>query len=71
MKTYNEVRKHKGKPNDIAIYDMHLERLDSNVWWLEIRKGKKRTTFHIRSKSKISVEMVENNLNTLEVSENL
>ena len=67
MKKYNEVRLSEGKPDDIAIdgVDTHLEWMsddNGSLWWLGLYKGKKRTTFHIWSKSKIKVELVENGL---------
>lgn len=61
---YNEIRLFQGKPDDIVIDEVsvHLENMTNKVWWLGIYRGKKRSTFWIRSKSKIEVELIENEL---------
>lgn len=68
IRKYNEIRlNEKGNLDDIAIFNVHLERMDDKFWWLGIyRDGKKlkRVTFHITSKSKIEVHLIENELNT-------
>ena len=65
MKVYNEIRlDNKKQLDDIVIYDIHLERMADRFWWLGIYKGKKRTCFWIKSKSKIFVEVQDNELDT-------
>ncbi|MGH2611565.1 MAG: hypothetical protein ACRDFB_00780 [Rhabdochlamydiaceae bacterium] len=63
---YFEIRTRKGKLDDIALDDVaiHLEDMDGKLWWLGIyKKGtKKRLTFYIKSKSKITLEIVEQDL---------
>ena len=59
---YNEIRLRKGKLDDIAIDDLHLEDMDGKNWWLGLYRGNKRISFWIRSKSKITVEIQENGL---------
>lgn len=65
MKKYNEVRTRNSKADDIVIddVDIHLEDMDGKNWWLGIYRGKKLSTFWIRSKSKITVSIEENELN--------
>lgn len=68
MKPYNEIRlDDEGNPDDIVIYDTHIERMSPNVWWLAVYKGDKKTTFHIMADTKISVEIVTNGLKTKEI----
>ena len=64
MKKYNEVRTRNGKADDIVIdgVNIHLEDMDGKNWWLGVYRGKKRATFWISSKSKISVRAEENEL---------
>ena len=60
---YNEIRLRNGKVDDVAIDDLRFEDMTGKVWWLGVyRKNGKRTTFYFRSKSKITVEVVENDL---------
>lgn len=63
-KTYDEVRFRHGSVDDVAIDELHLERLDDNTWWLAIYRGNKRTAFHITSSAPIQVELRENELNS-------
>ena len=63
MKKYREIRLRHGKFDDIAIGDLHLERMDTNVWWLGYYQGKKRVSFFIQSKSKINVILGDDELN--------
>lgn len=72
MNEFNEIRlDDKGKLDDIAIGDIHLERMDDHWWWLGVyrevkdkrcKNGKRliKTTFLFTSKSKINVEVEEN-----------
>ncbi len=64
MKKYKEVRTRDGKEDDIVIsgVDVHLEDMDGKNWWMGIYDGKKRTTFWISSKSRITVKLEENEL---------
>ncbi len=64
MKKYNEVRTRNGKEDDIVIdgVNIHLEDMDGKNWWLGIYRGKKQATFWIRSKSKITIKVGENEL---------
>ena len=70
MKKYNEIRLADGVPDDIVIEDVtiHLEDMDGKVWWLGASRGNgkncKRTSFWLRSKSKIHVEVQDNELKT-------
>ena len=70
---YNEIRTRHGALDDIAIDDLHLEDMDGKNWWLGLYRKVKdkrfkggwkliRTSFWIRSKSKIVVEIQENEL---------
>ena len=61
-KKYNEVRLRKGRVDDVAIDELHLEDMTGDVWWIGIYRGNKRTTFYIESKSKITVTLIENGL---------
>lgn len=70
-KQFNEIRTRKGELDDIAIYDMHLEDMTGNVWWLGYYRGNKRTTFNIRSKTKIKLEVIENELKSKMVEQEL
>lgn len=72
MKKYNEIRHANGKPDDIVLDggDMHLEDMDGKVWWLGFYRGKKRTSFILRSKSEITVEIQDNDLKAKLVDEN-
>lgn len=64
-KKYNEIRLDtKGSLDDIAIYDMHLERMDTKTWWLSYNKGKDRICFMFRSKKKIDLSLYEYGLKT-------
>ncbi len=58
-----EIRLRKGKLDDIAIHALHLEDMDGKNWWLGIYRNGKRTTFWIRSKTRITVEVQEDELN--------
>lgn len=60
----DEIRTRNGKVDDIVIdqVDIHLEDMDGNNWWLGVYQGKKRATFWISSKSKITVRVEENEL---------
>lgn len=64
VEPFNEIRTKMSFPDDIAIYDLHLERMSPTFWWLGIYKNGKRTTFHIESESPIIVELIENELKT-------
>ena len=72
MKKYNEIRTRDGKEDDIVIsnVDIHLEDMDGKNWWLGVYKGNKRTTFRIRSKSKITVETEDNELGSKLIEQN-
>lgn len=61
---YNEIRLRHGKVDDIVIdsVNIHLEDMTGKFWWLGVYNKKGRTTFHITSKSKITVEIIENGL---------
>lgn len=73
---YNEIRLDESKSfDDIAIDNLHLEDMNGKNWWLGIyrevkdkrfKKGIKymRTSFFITSKSKITVSLQDNQLNT-------
>lgn len=60
------------KEDDIVIDDVniHLEDMDGKNWWLGIYKDKKRATFWIRSKSKITVKLDENELGLKLIEQN-
>lgn len=72
MKKYNETRTRNSKEDDIVISDadIHLEDMDGKNWWLGVYKGNKRTTFRIRSKSKITVKTEENELGLKFIEQN-
>ena len=57
--------------DDIVLFDgdLHLEDQTGNFWWLGFYKGNKRITFHITSKTKIKVEVIENDLKVKKVEQ--
>jgi hypothetical protein len=60
----SEIRLRDGAPDDIVLDggDLHLEDMDGKSWWLGFYRDGKRTTFRLRSKSKITVTVEENEL---------
>src|SRR4051812_45546990 len=63
-KKWNEIRTRQRRLDDIVLDngDLHLEDMQGNLWWLGFYRGDKRTSFSIRSKSEITVEMQDNDL---------
>lgn len=54
------VRMKRGQPDDIAIEDVsmfRLERMAGHRWWLACYRGEKRIVFWITSKGRIDVTM--------------
>jgi len=65
-KIFNEIRlDKKNKPDDIVIYNLHLERMDKRHWWLGYSRGNNRISFEIIKKGDyIDVVVQDNQLKT-------
>lgn len=65
-KKYFEIRTRKGRLDDLVFddVDIHLEDMNGKTWWLGVyKKGtSKRLAFRIKSKSKITLQIQEQDL---------